>query len=163
MVPYDPLWQQVYIGEAIRLSSALGELLASVHHVGGTAVPAMCARPVIDILVEVRDIGAVDSYSPAMRGYGYSPSGEAVGEGRRLFYREDDEGTRTHVILVFQQGDPEVRRQVLFRDYLAGHPEDAEAYCGLKEELARRFPGDPESYDLGKREFISRIEEKLGT
>jgi GrpB-like predicted nucleotidyltransferase (UPF0157 family) len=45
-----------------------------------------------------------------------------------------------------------------FWDHLRAHPQEAQAYSRLKEELARRFPGGIEGYLAGKDEFIRRIE-----
>jgi GrpB-like predicted nucleotidyltransferase (UPF0157 family) len=43
---------------------------------------------------------------------------------------------------------------------IMGHPEEAQAYSRLKEELARRFPEDIEGYMAGKDEFIKEIDRK---
>jgi len=158
---YDPRWPQLYIGEALRLSSVLGEQVASIHHVGGTSVHGMCARPVIDILVEVRDFEGIERYHPPMRAYGYMPLAEASTKTVHVFFRENEEGIRTHKILLVREGDDDVRRLVLLRNFLAENPEEAKEYCALKEELARRYGDDPEKYEQGKADYIVRIQEKL--
>lgn len=56
--------------------------------------------------------------------------------------------------------DPQVQRHILFRDYLRAHPEAAQEYSRLKEELARCFPNDRGAYTEGKTEFIQGIDEK---
>jgi GrpB-like predicted nucleotidyltransferase (UPF0157 family) len=61
---------------------------------------------------------------------------------------------------MFQTGNPEIGRHVRFRDYLINHPKEAQAYSRLKDELARRFPKDIESYTQGKESFITKIDEK---
>jgi len=43
---------------------------------------------------------------------------------------------------------------------LIAHPEEAQAYGRLKEDLARRFPEDIDSYVEGKSEFIREIDAK---
>jgi GrpB-like predicted nucleotidyltransferase (UPF0157 family) len=46
------------------------------------------------------------------------------------------------------------------RYYLRAHRETAEAYGGLKTELAQQFPRDIEGYSAGKDAFIKGIMEK---
>ena len=43
---------------------------------------------------------------------------------------------------------------------MIAHPEDAQAYSDLKEELARKFPEDIDSYMDGKDAFIKEIDRK---
>lgn len=161
MAPYDPHWPQLYIGEALRLSSVLGEQVASIHHVGSTSVPGMCARPVIDILVEVRDFEGVERYYPPMRAYGYMPLAQASTETVHFFFRENEEGIRTHNIYLVREGEDDARRLVLLRNFLVENPEEAKEYCALKEELARRYGDDPKKYEQGKADYIVRVQEKL--
>ena len=47
-------------------------------------------------------------------------------------------------------------------DMLA-HPEEAPAYSRLKEELARRFPEDVDSYIQGKDGFIKEMDRRAYT
>ena len=47
--------------------------------------------------------------------------------------------------------------QIRFRDYLIGHPQLAQEYAHLKQELAQRFPQDREAYTEGKTPFVGRI------
>ncbi|MCG2768003.1 MAG: GrpB family protein [Anaerolineae bacterium] len=53
-----------------------------------------------------------------------------------------------------------MHRHLNFRDYLIAHPEEAQAYGRLKDDLARRFPEDIDSYIDGKSEFIREIDAK---
>jgi GrpB-like predicted nucleotidyltransferase (UPF0157 family) len=54
---------------------------------------------------------------------------------------------------------PKDRRfiQVLFRDYLIRHPQNAQEYANLKVELTGQFPQDREAYLEGKAPFIQNI------
>jgi len=64
---------------------------------------------------------------------------------------------RVHVH-VFQAGNPEIQRHLAFRDFLRHHPDMAEAYGDLKEELAIRFVLDAEAYTNGKEAFVREID-----
>jgi GrpB-like predicted nucleotidyltransferase (UPF0157 family) len=154
---YDPVWPLLYHAEAARLKEAFGEQLLSIHHIGSTSVPGLAARPTIDILVEVHDIAAVDALNSALIALGYEPYGEFGIPGRRYFPRVSGE-THTHHVHVFQAGDPQSLRHLVFRDYLIAHPDKAHAYGRLKTNLAVRFPFDVSGYLDGKDAFIKALE-----
>lgn len=50
--------------------------LHSVRHIGSTSIPGMAAKPVIDILAEVKDISDADRFSPQLEALGYEAKGE---------------------------------------------------------------------------------------
>lgn len=49
-----------------------------------------------------------------------------------------------------------------FRDYLAAHPAEAEAYEALKRKLGTQFATDWDAYTKGKAEFVHEILRKAG-
>jgi len=162
VVPHHPNWVAMFDAEAEDIAVILGEELVAIHHIGSTAIPGIKAKPVIDLLVEVHDIEKIDAFNDAMIGLGYESLGEHDIPGRR-FFRKPDEFTRTHHVHTFGTGHPDIDRHLNFRDYLIAHPEEAQAYGHLKEDLARRFPEDIESYVEGKSEFIREIDVKAKT
>lgn len=50
---------------------------------------------------------------------------------------------------------------VLFRDYMINHPEEARKYSDLKEEILRSGVDDLLEYSKRKADFILRIYEKM--
>jgi GrpB-like predicted nucleotidyltransferase (UPF0157 family) len=159
VVPYDPRWSDLFQKEADELVAILGEEVMAIHHIGSTAIPGIYAKPIIDVLVEVRDIERIDAFNPEMAKRGYLPRGEFGIRGRRYFIKGTEE-SRTHHIHVFQTGNPEFERHLAFRDYLRVHPDEAQAYSRLKQDLARRFPRDADSYMDGKNDWIKETERK---
>jgi len=137
----------------------LGQEVMAIHHVGSTAIPNISAKPIIDILVEVHDIGKIDEFNGEMIKLGYQPKGEFGISGRRFFIKGDD-STRTHHVHIFQTGDPKVERHLNFRDYMIAHPKAAQAYSRLKEKLAQKFPKDIEGYIEGKDGFIKEMDKR---
>lgn len=159
VVPYDQSWYERYRREAVKITELMGEQVVSIHHIGSTSIPDMKAKPIIDILVEVKNIEAIDELHDNMIKEGYLPKGENGIQGRRYFVKSVGV-THTHHVHMFQTGNPEIERHLNFRDYLITHPEEAQAYGRLKEALAQRFPEDGLNYTTGKDEFIKRIEHK---
>jgi GrpB-like predicted nucleotidyltransferase (UPF0157 family) len=156
---HDPAWRAEFDTEAALLVEVFGQEVVAVHHIGSTAIPGILAKSIIDILLEVRDIEAVDAFNEAMAEIGYQSMGEYGIPGRRYFRRLDGD-RHTHHIHTFQTAHPEVGRHIRFRNYLNSHPDDAAAYSRLKEELRARFPTDVVGYTDGKSEFIAGIDRR---
>jgi GrpB-like predicted nucleotidyltransferase (UPF0157 family) len=159
VVPYNPQWLELYEAEVEVLAAIFGEEMVAAHHIGSTAIPGILAKPIIDVLVEVRNIDRIDRFNRKMIARGYVPKGEFGIPGRRFFIKGTEE-SRSHHIHVFQVGSPEFERHLAFRDYLRAHPAEARAYSRLKDELARRFPHDIDGYAAGKDDFIKEIERR---
>ena len=161
MVPHDPNWRQLFQQEAEQLTATLGSNVAAVHHIGSTAIPTIYAKPVLDILLVVRDRAALDEKQPRMEGLGYVALGEFGIAGRRYFRRDDLLGERTHQVHAFENDFPQIKRHLAFRDYMIDRPETAQEYSDLKRELAAKHLEDIELYMDGKDEFIKKID--MGT
>ena len=160
VVPHDPRWRDAFEAEARHVAAALGDNVVAVHHVGSTAIPDIYAKPVIDLLVEVRDIDAVDGRGSAMGSLGYEVMGEYGIPGRRYFRKDNREGIRTHHVHAFEAGSAEALRHLAFRDYLLAHPGEAQEYGELKRGLAEEHPQDMDAYMDGKDGFIKEVDRR---
>lgn len=160
VVPHNPRWRDAFEAEAKQVAAALGENVVAIHHIGSTAIPNIYAKPVIDLLVEVRDITEVDGQSSAMEALTYEVMGEYGIPGRRYFRKDNHEGIRTHHIHTFEAGSAEVERHLAFRDYMIAHPEDAQRYSELKRKLAQEHPQSIDGYMDGKDGFIKEMDQK---
>jgi GrpB-like predicted nucleotidyltransferase (UPF0157 family) len=54
-----------------------------------------------------------------------------------------------------EPSNPGWRRRLLFRDYLRGHPDSADAYAKLKRGLAAALKDDIAAYRNAKDEFVA--------
>ena len=156
MVAYDPRWSLRYQRERDRIAAALGESVLAIEHVGGTAVPGLPAKPVIDLMIGVDDI---ERAGPAVAGlinlgYEYIPEFESQLPDRRYFRRGSPESHHVHMVPVDSDYFAE---HLLFRDWLREHPQAAEEYGKLKRGLAGRFPFDRDAYRAGKVPFIDMV------
>ncbi len=135
---YNPLWTAMFRAEALDLSEVFGENLLDIHHIGSTSVPGLKAKPIIDIMPIVEDMGE-------------------YGIPQRRHFRKGGEN-RTHHVHVFEVGSEHIERHLAFRDYLRAHLDEATRYGDLKEALAKRYPEDIEAYMDGKNDYIKRVE-----
>jgi len=163
VVPYDPHWPQMFEEEAKKIKQVLGENCSVVHHVGSTAVSGLAAKPQIDIIVAVKDF---ESALPSLANAGYIEKGE-FNLPFHMIYGEQAGHTRAN-IHVFEEGNPEIELNLLFRDYLRNHPKAREEYTTLKYTLIKhKERNDVEKhglrvYTLGKDAFIRKILLKAG-
>lgn len=158
VTPYNRKWPALYEQEITRIMSVLENEIVFAHHIGSTSIPGMSAKPIIDILLEVKDIAKIDSYHNEMIALGYEPRGELGIPGRRYFSREKPKDVRTHHIHSFQSGNIGLELHLAFRDYMIAHPEDIKIYSELKMVLARRFQWDVDGYIAGKNLYMERME-----
>jgi GrpB-like predicted nucleotidyltransferase (UPF0157 family) len=158
VVPFSENWSFMFEEEARKINNVFGNEIVAIYHIGSTSIPRMHAKPIIDILVEVKDIESVDNYNEQMSALGYRALGEHGISGRRFFRKGEVE--RTHHVHVFETGSQHITRHLAFKEYMIAHPEEAKAYSELKQKLAKQFPTDMKSYIEGKDPFIKETEKK---
>lgn len=158
VVPHDSGWLSAFAHARDEVAGVLGGNLVVLHHIGSTSVPGIYAKPIIDMMAEVKDLADVDACDAQMESLGYVVRGELGIPGRRFFFRNDASGKRTHQIHAFLSGSPHVGCHLAFRDYLRAHPEVAAGYSELKRRVAAANPDDIEAYMDGTDEFIKDVE-----
>lgn len=86
LAEYDSSWPEQYRRHADSITEALGEALLSIEHVGSMSVPSLAAKPIIDIVLVVRDSSDEDSYLPQLTRAGYELRvREPKGHEQRMF------------------------------------------------------------------------------
>lgn len=158
VTPYQEAWGEMFETEAAQLRTVFGGRLRAVHHIGSTSVPRLSAKPIIDILPVVDTLSDIESFDTAMGALGYEVMGEFGMPGRRYYRKGGDD--RTHHIHLYADGSPEIRRHVVFRDYLRQHPDEVVAYSDIKERLAEQYPVDISAYIAGKDAFVKEMEQR---
>lgn len=160
IIPHDPRWKEAYEAEARVWRDALGDTLVAIHHMGSTAVPGIMAKPTVDILVEARDLDAVEARTAVLAQHGYEARGEYGIEGRRYFVRRTDlDWLRGFHVHVYATGSAQLARHLLFRNVLLAKPAIARAYEGLKRSLASPDGVLVEDYAARKWSFIEDVME----
>lgn len=78
LAQYDASWPQQFQRAAEELRQLIGASVVAIHHVGSTAVATIAwSKPVIDILVEVRDLSDLDGcVAERLREYGFEERAE---------------------------------------------------------------------------------------
>jgi GrpB-like predicted nucleotidyltransferase (UPF0157 family) len=161
LVAYDPRWRRLFNDAAGELSLALGSEIVAVHHVGSTAVVGLCAKPVLDVLVSIRDFARALDLVPSIEaiGYEFRPNEEIPD---RHYFRRFQGSKQTHHLSLAEPSSWHHRATLAFRDALRADPREAEAYAALKLRLAAQHPGDRPAYIEGKSAFVERVLAEVG-
>jgi GrpB-like predicted nucleotidyltransferase (UPF0157 family) len=158
VVQYNPQWPALFQKETELILPLLAKELIQIHHIGSTAVPGLKAKPIIDIMLTVKNVTGLDTYDNKMSSIGYIPKGEFGIPGRRFYLK--GLYSRTHHIHAFSIGSPHIQRHLAFRDFLISHPLIAKEYGELKVKCANECENDIDKYCDGKNEFIKFNEAK---
>ena len=159
VIPHDPRWAHVFQCKQDIIVNALGNIVTNIHHIGSTSITGLWAKPIIDIILEVTSLDALDQANTTLETMNYEAMGE-FGILRRRFFRKGPPGYRTHHIHAFVTGDAHVIRHIAFRDYLKAHPLVKQAYQDLKINVAKLCNHSIEAYCQGKDAFIKAHETK---
>ena len=157
VIDYQKSWIDRYNAEADTLRNSTGFLNPDIHHIGSTSVPGLSAKPIIDILLEVDDVGCLDDHVKCLEAIGYHARGENGIPGRRYFEKGGD--NRTHQIHAFNRDSFGAMRHLAFRDYLSNHPQVAHEYALLKKKVAETCNNDIDRYCDGKARLVKKHEE----
>lgn len=161
LVPHDARWAERATHEAARLREALGANLLEVHHIGSTAILGIVAKPIVDLMPEVRAIAAVDEANDAMAALGFCAHGEFGIEGRRYFtWVNPASGQRELHVHVFERGSEHVTRHLAFRDFMCALPTEARAYEAEKRRCRDLHPTNSRAYSEAKSPWIAAAQER---
>jgi GrpB-like predicted nucleotidyltransferase (UPF0157 family) len=158
VVDYDPAWPACFEWDRTRIADALGAAALSIDHIGSTSVPGLAAKPIIDILLQVADSAAEETYVPALEAAGYALRiREPEWLEHRLFYRRAaPHDVNLHVLSPGHAAE-EIRRTLAFRDWLRTHEDDRNRYQEAKRKLSTREWRYVQDYADAKTGIVEEI------
>lgn len=157
VVAYSSGWSRAF--EILRntIATELGEVALTIEHVGSTAVPALPAKPVIDIDLIVTDPESEGAYVPSLKALGFELTVRERTWYRHRMLRLDHPRVNLHV---FGPDCPEHLRHLLFRDWLLEHPEDRQRYADAKL-AAKHGVDNAHDYNQKKQAVVRGIYQKI--
>ncbi len=154
--PYDPEWPKRFLDEALSLGGALERwIVAPIEHIGSTAVPGLCAKPVIDIMIPVRSLDDSRSAITALERFSYHYWPYKAEEMH--WFCKPSELVRTHHVHMVPLESRLFQERLAFRDALRSDPDVRAEYADLKRTLARVHGEDREAYTDAKGPFVQRV------
>lgn len=180
---YNPSWKKQFAFITNELEKNIGFLHPRIEHIGSTSVEGLSAKPVIDIMIGVKDEKELDQIPTLLKGldYVYYEKYNKEMPYRRFFIKlieqpqklgfpeiihahdEIPEEMHNHQlriahIHIIPLSSEHWLRHIAFRDYLRTHPEVKEEYQQLKEQLSTMEWVDGNHYNIRKDPFIKREE-----
>jgi GrpB-like predicted nucleotidyltransferase (UPF0157 family) len=153
---HDILWEE-NANETIKdLMNMFGIIAVDIQHIGSTAIKNIKAKPIIDIVVGIKDFNSLDTIIDklAENGIFYRPF---LPDDRIFIMGDMENETRTHYIHVVIHNEEEWNNQINFRDYMNDNITEARNYEKLKIELQMSNRFNRGNYTKGKEEYIKEI------
>jgi GrpB-like predicted nucleotidyltransferase (UPF0157 family) len=156
---YDPAWKNLFISEKQIIQKAIGtKNIIRIEHIGSTAVPGLCAKPTIDILIEIKNKTDSASIINNLKQIEYHYISKPENPPPHMMfvkgYSKEGYIGQTFHIHVRYGGD---WNELIFRDYLIQNPKTAQEYGELKLRLSTDYINDREKYTNSKTAFITQI------
>lgn len=154
---HQACWDESAAETAAVLWEVLKDRAIDIQHVGSTSVKQICAKPIIDIAVGLRDLSSVEQVIPLLEKRHIVFRGMDHPE-QFLFVKGDfARDIRTHHIHMVIWGSVQWNDYINFRDYLNADSGKAKEYEALKLQLAQEYFNDRNAYTTGKTELIERL------
>ncbi|PKF74568.1 GrpB family protein [Chryseobacterium sp. PMSZPI] len=182
---YNPSWKIQFDSIKNELEKNIGFLSPRIEHIGSTSVEGLSAKPIIDIMIGIKDEEELDKIPVLLQGqdYVYYEKYNKDMPYRRFFIKLIDRPRKLDLPEIIHTNDeiPEKihdhtlriahihvipissehwTRHIAFRDYLRTHREIKDEYQHLKEYLSQKEWYDGNDYNEGKDPFIKRAEQK---
>ena len=157
ILPYDPNWKNEF--ERIRnyLMEHIGDLVLNIRHMGSTSVPGLAAKPIIDIIAVIESYDVFPEIVVRLSRIGFIHQGDQGINEREAFKRNIADDFMEYHFYVCPKTSEELKRQMLFIEYLRSNKETADKYGELKRNLIDEVKGDRVLYTESKTEFIFNI------
>ena len=151
LIDHKSYWKEWYLVEENLLKNTLSSN-EKINHIGSTAIDTICAKPIIDILVEIPFDDDILSYVNDIESIGYiCMSKNSTRLSFNKGYTVDGFAEKVFHIHLRYAGDND---ELYFRDYLIDNPDIAHEYENLKLKLWKEFEYNRDAYTNAKTEFV---------
>ncbi|WP_369903064.1 GrpB family protein [Bacillus manliponensis] len=153
---YTEKWSRQFQEESVLFKKIVGDQAIAIEHIGSTSVQGLGAKPILDMMIGVRDLEEVQRFIEPLEKIGYEHVVHKEFPNRR-FFRKGAWRAGTHHLHIYTYGSEEWVNNLLFRDYLRVHPTVRQQYEILKKELAETYKFDRVAYTNAKAPFIKKV------
>lgn len=162
VVPYNSIWSCEFEKIKQELLPVIGEYINAIEHVGSTSVNGLSAKPIIDIDIVIPNYDCFKMIAEILSEIGYQHEGNLGIKDREAFKYIDKSHLMKHHLYVCPKDSEELKRHLVFRDYLRTHLEDVAEYSKIEQEAAALYPTDIDAYIEYKSPCIEKIYKKCG-
>ena len=154
VVPYSEQWKADFETIKQYVLPAINDVVIGIEHIGSTSVEGLSAKPIIGIDIVIKDYSVFSTVVERLATLGYIHEGNLGIKDREAFDYQGDADLPKHHLYVCPK---ELKRHIVFRDYLRNNPEAVLKYSKVKEEGAKLFPDSIDDYIAYKSPCIEEI------
>jgi GrpB-like predicted nucleotidyltransferase (UPF0157 family) len=159
LVPHDISWKDDFAKEKRRIEDELNDLFVRIEHVGSTAIPTVCAKPILDIaiLCAAKNLAKI---AEVLVNLGYKYRGQYDEKDGHFYAVLDDGNVRLCQAHVYTEANEDWHIKLKFRDVLRQNAELAKEYNDYKLRLAARVKNKSEYAEIKSKwvdSFILKI------
>lgn len=132
---HKPYWSDWYESEKPALEKAFRENLIEIQHIGSSSVRGLVSKPVIDIVIGLKDFEIKKSQIENIKNEGYEYFGQLHKTQRRFFARK--RGNKNFNLQIVPYKGNEWKQYLSFRDYLKNHKDAVNEYSNIKIKAAK--------------------------
>ncbi len=147
LLPHDVSWKDDFLAERERIEMAVADSTIQIEHIGSTAIPSVCAKPILDIaiLCGAKKLKAV---AHALCKLGYEYRGQFDDERDHFYAVLDKDNIRYCQTHIYTEANADWHSKLTFRDRLRQNAELAREYNDYKLELAQKVSDKSEYAEI---------------
>jgi len=163
---YNPQWSNQFEVLQSILVKSIGHAIITIEHVGSTSVIGLAAKPIIDMDIVYEREEDFKKIELGLQKLGYEHVGHLGIPDRKVFKRKSTHvdypelDSIKHHLYACISTSSELKRHVLFRDFLKHNEWARNEYQELKYSIAKEVNQDHKSYaalkEMRARPFIVR-------
>ncbi len=146
-MPHDGAWKDDFLAERVRIETALVDSSVLVEHIGSTAIPNVCAKPILDIAVLCGAKG-LEPVADALAKLGYDYRGQFEEASGHFYAVLDKDNIRFCQAHIYTEANADWHSKLKFRDCLRQNAELAREYNDYKLELAKKVTDKSEYAEI---------------
>jgi GrpB-like predicted nucleotidyltransferase (UPF0157 family) len=151
---YSSEWPVLFDHEKVRIMDAIGAYFLDIQHVGSTSIVGMKAKPIIDIMLGVKQLSMGLELVRPLEAIGYRYLTQQVVVGHHVFAKG---AAITHLLHVVEYLGPQWKRLLTFRELLRSQPDIGARYEAEKARLSIVFATNRIGYSAAKEPLIDGI------
>lgn len=154
LLPHNSGWAESFKVESQLILENIGIPSMRLFHAGSTAIPFIVAKPILDIVGQVKSLQELDAKKTNLEKIGYVYKGEYGVAGRRYSVLYNPEQSLSYCHLhIFEEGTKVLEEHLLFYQYLSQNKAAALRYEEVK--LSLKLPRS--QYTRGKSAIIQQV------
>lgn len=155
LTPHKINWEKWFNEERDFLINSLDrDSCKYISHIGSTAISAIWAKPIVDILIEISDDTSIKDIAKKLESIGYLCMSESMSQiSLNKGYTINGFSEKVFHVHLRHMGDND---ELYFRDYLNEHLDIAKDYQELKLKLWKKYEHNRDTYTDQKSDFIKK-------